>query len=181
MGKTRGFTLIELMVTIAIFAIITMLAVPTFGNILAEKRLESVTRDLALALGDIRGQAVTLRKNIVIKFAKGTSTSTVYYWSPKYQEVKIDESDVDISFSDVVYTAVGVPSQRKVEKLNPYYQEGQPTDLTTVPPTNPKTIEVVVPLKFKLCNPEIGKSRIISISLNGSVQQIDKGECKKNV
>jgi prepilin-type N-terminal cleavage/methylation domain-containing protein len=32
MGKNRGFTLIELMVTIAVLAIIAMMAAPAFSN-----------------------------------------------------------------------------------------------------------------------------------------------------
>ena len=74
----HGFTLIELMVTIGVMAIIATMAAPSFGNLIAEKRLESDTRELALILGDARGQAATLRKNITIKFEIGTNTSTIY-------------------------------------------------------------------------------------------------------
>ncbi len=36
----RGFTLIELMVTIAVLAIIVMMAAPSFGNMLAQQNLK---------------------------------------------------------------------------------------------------------------------------------------------
>lgn len=176
MQNNRGFTLIELMVTIAVLAIIAMIAAPSFSNLIAEKRLESDTRDLALILGDARGQAAALRKNIVIKFQVGVNTSTVYYWVPKYSNIQLDATDQDVSFADVTYTPVGVPRQREVDKPNPTYDKTKPTNSTT----NPVTIKVIVPLKFKLCNSKNGKSRMLDISLNGTIQQIEKGECLKN-
>jgi len=176
-GMSRGFTLIELMVTIAVMAIIAMMAAPSFGNLVAEKRLNSEVQDLVSTLTDARGQAAALRKRITIKFQTGTNTSTVYYWVPKSDDISMDDADQDISFSDVTYTPVGVPSQREVDKPNPAYDETQPTDLSTDPPTNPQTIKVIVPLKFKLCNSKIEQSRIINVSLNGTVQKIEKGTC----
>ncbi|MFU8926213.1 pilus assembly FimT family protein [Acinetobacter puyangensis] len=174
---SRGFTLVELMVTIAVMAIIAMMAAPSFDNLIAEKRLDSETRELALVLSDVRGQAAALRKNITIKFEAGTNTATVFYWTPKSSNIVLDDSDQDVSFADITYTPIGVPKQRKVDKPNPAYDKEVATDLTTNPPTNPPTIEVIVPLKFKLCNSEIKQSRTISISLNGTIQQIEKGGC----
>jgi hypothetical protein len=45
----------------------------------------------------------------------------------------MDESDQDVSFSDVTYTPVGVPSQREVDKPNPTYDKTKETDLNTKP------------------------------------------------
>ena len=39
MKKIQGFTLIELMVTIAVLAIIAMMAAPTFGDMLDKQNL----------------------------------------------------------------------------------------------------------------------------------------------
>lgn len=180
MRNNRGFTLVELIVTLAVLAIIATMAAPSFGNLVAEKRLESDARELALTLGEVRAQATALRRVIILKFQKGTSSSTVFYWTPQYEENGLDDSDINVSFTDVTYTPVGIPSQREVDKPNPAYDKDNPTDLSKDPPINPPTIKVKVPLKFKVCNSRIGKSRIISVSLNGTVQQIEKGECLKN-
>ena len=45
--KNHGFTLIELMVTIAVIAIIAMMAVPSMGNLIAKQRLNTTAKDLA--------------------------------------------------------------------------------------------------------------------------------------
>ncbi|EYT46389.1 prepilin-type N-terminal cleavage/methylation domain protein, partial [Acinetobacter sp. 478810] len=41
-----GFTLVELMVTIAVMAIIAMMAAPSMSNLLESKRLDGNQRDL---------------------------------------------------------------------------------------------------------------------------------------
>lgn len=180
--KNHGFTLIELMVTIAVMTIITMMAAPSFGDLIAEKRLESETRDLALTLGDARGQAATLRKNITIKFDDGVSTSTILYWRPQNSNIVLDSADNDVDFSDVVFMPVGTPRQRTKLIDNPACKVMPPipNPCTDNPIDNPAKVIQILPLKFKLCNSKIGKSRTISVSLNGTIHQIEKGECPKN-
>ena len=48
--KENGFTLIELMVTIAVMAIIAMMAVPSFSNMLLKQNLKKSTQELANVL-----------------------------------------------------------------------------------------------------------------------------------
>ena len=43
MNKNKGFTLIELMVTLAIFAIIAAMAAPSFGKMVTRQKLNSNT------------------------------------------------------------------------------------------------------------------------------------------
>jgi type IV fimbrial biogenesis protein FimT len=56
--KSRGFTLIELMVVIAIAAVMIAIAVPSFQNYAASQRVRSAAADLTMALNFARSEAV---------------------------------------------------------------------------------------------------------------------------
>ncbi len=82
-NKHKGFTLIELMVTIAVLAIIAMLAAPSFTQIMAKQKLNSNSRELMATLSQARSQAVLLRSNATVNINPSTCTPspTVYCWS----------------------------------------------------------------------------------------------------
>ncbi|WP_443612216.1 pilus assembly FimT family protein [Acinetobacter pseudolwoffii] len=177
MQKNKGFTLIELMVTIAVLAIMATIAAPSFGDLIAKRHLDTSIRELSLVLSDARAQATTLRKNVTVKFESGTNTAEILYWIPKYDDVDLNSNANDVDFSDVAYNSVGIPRQRTKTIDNENYDKDQTTDLTTIPPTNPPTVEVLLPLKFELCNSKIKQSRTITLSMNGTVEKIELGVC----
>ena len=62
----RGFTLIELMVTLAVLAIITMLATPSLANALENQKLKQAAIDVKIALQQARSQAVLTNSEQVV-------------------------------------------------------------------------------------------------------------------
>ena len=64
MHQQKGFTLIELMVVVAVAAILLMLAVPSFNDSLARRRLEGFANELAADLQYARTQAVGNNANV---------------------------------------------------------------------------------------------------------------------
>lgn len=79
--KEQGFTLIELMVTMAVMAIIAMMAAPSFSQIIAKQQLNSNTRQLVATLSQARSQAVLLRKSTTVHLSDGTNSETDFYWT----------------------------------------------------------------------------------------------------
>ena len=73
-----GFTLVELMVTIAVMAIIAMMAAPSMSNLLESKRLDGNQRDLINTLSEAKNQAILGRQDVSINLnstALNTPTS----------------------------------------------------------------------------------------------------------
>ena len=56
--RQRGFTLVELMVTVAVAAVLLMIAVPSFRNITLSNRLNTAANDLVNAISVARMEAV---------------------------------------------------------------------------------------------------------------------------
>lgn len=65
-ASKRGFTLIELMVTIAVLAILLTVAVPNFQMFVMNNRMASQTNDLITALSLARSEAVKRAANVTV-------------------------------------------------------------------------------------------------------------------
>lgn len=66
LDKTRGFTLIELMVTVAVLAIVLSIAIPSFSAIILNNRLSTTADELQSSLQLARSEAVKRKKTITL-------------------------------------------------------------------------------------------------------------------
>jgi type IV fimbrial biogenesis protein FimT len=75
-AESRGFTLIELMITIFIGALLLAIAVPSFQSTIASNRLATQTNDLVGALNYARSEAITRNTRVrLCRAANETSTT----------------------------------------------------------------------------------------------------------
>jgi type IV fimbrial biogenesis protein FimT len=64
--KNQGFTLVELMVTIAVLAIIATMAAPSFGNLLIKENLKTTAYNMRDTLKEARSRAMLNRNETVV-------------------------------------------------------------------------------------------------------------------
>lgn len=162
MQSHRGFTLVELMVTIAVMGIITAIAAPSFVRIIAIQRLNSNTQELVSTLTRARSQAILVRQPTTVNVNdSGLSNGLVFNWKPEGANLK------NATVNPIFFTANGFTAK---EVNNPSFDAGQPESLS-----NPKKIKQVTAATFVLCNTQASEIRTINILLNGSIENIVRG------
>ena len=77
-NKNKGFTLIELMIAVALMAILVALSIPAFGRYLQSWRLNGETDQLASMMRSARSAAVSKHVNTVFVF--DTNNDNYYYF-----------------------------------------------------------------------------------------------------
>lgn len=97
--KNKGFTLIELMVTIAVLGIIATIAAPSFSNLLEKQNLNRSTQELIGQLNSARSKAVLERREVTVRLnSLDADTPNRLNWSPRGQAVLKTGSPTTITF-----------------------------------------------------------------------------------
>jgi len=71
MNRQYGFSLLELMVTLAIMAIVMAVAVPSFRSLQSSIRITTTANNLAAGLKDARSKALVSRRNVSFQAESG--------------------------------------------------------------------------------------------------------------
>lgn len=158
MHKSRGFTLIELMVTMAVMAVVAMMAAPSFNNMLIKQNMNKSARDLMAVFSEAKAKAVLERRSVTVKLnaAKGDTT-------------QCDPKD-----------------SLKKEEIPPPPECWQPSDKAVLKNTALNTVEFksnglinsAADMTFEICNRASGNlSKKITITKMGTIQLVAEGSC----
>lgn len=99
MQKNKGFTLVELMVTIAVLAILTTIAAPSFGNMIKNQKFKSNTNALIDKIKQARTYAVLNHQGVTLKLnVSGTDNPPVFNWISEGSARLKNASDTEVEF-----------------------------------------------------------------------------------
>jgi type IV fimbrial biogenesis protein FimT len=73
--RQRGFTLVEMAVTLVVLAIAVGYAIPAYQGLSADSSIRSTSMDLIAAINEARGQSLSTRSNITFKATDSTNWS----------------------------------------------------------------------------------------------------------
>lgn len=124
MQKEKGFTLIELMVTIAVLAIIAGIAAPSMSNTLEKSRFQKKERELVLIVNHAKSQAILKRTDITLNLNSSiANTETAMNWEKganvnlTIQTLAEDQSLGSYSGTNLIFNKNGVVSSLNQDAL----------------------------------------------------------------
>ena len=77
----HGFTMVELMITLVILAVLAAIAVPSMREFIARQRVEAIAKELATDLRYLRTEAIQRRRDVQILFLSNTSSTCYVLYS----------------------------------------------------------------------------------------------------
>ena len=111
--SSSGFTLIELMVTIAVLAIIVGIAAPSISTQLANQRVKSTTATLANALKEAKAESIIRRQNVTLSYNNTSTPKMITVTTPDSKTIANYSYNVKSTIKpDTPVTIVFEPSKR---------------------------------------------------------------------
>jgi len=161
-SRPSGFTLVELMVSLAVLAILLALAVPSFQNATLGARLSGYANDLLASTQLARSEAIKRNAPVTLcRSTDGTTCATTGSWHVGW----------------IVRLADGTVLQRQ----QPLPSEFRITQGTFGAITFPATVAGVTPATFTVCRASpVGKQeRVVTVTASGaaSVRMTETGTC----
>lgn len=93
--RASGFTLIELVVTLAVFGVLLALAMPALRDLVINTRLSTASSEMQTALGLARNEAITRHQSVsVCPSANGTTCSGD--WNNEQGVIVLTDSDSQV-------------------------------------------------------------------------------------
>lgn len=154
-GRTKGFTLVELMITVSLLAIMAMIAVPSFTQFTQNNQLQAKAEELKSFLQFARTEAVLNRAIITVKAED----------ADKWIIVR-PSKDADVSLRTLEFN----PNQAKIVALDASGSEVSEF-------TYQSNSLARVPVNFTVCREQKTENGyLISVAANGSTRLYPRGK-----
>lgn len=176
-GRSAGFTLVELMITVGIMAILAATAVPSFSRMFANTRISTKTNELKAALQVARAEAQR-RGNVAGVSMRATSNNENFNLGWRiFTDANLN--GVEDSGETLLFrqgTATGNTTIRRVTRSGTagaftYADEGSQADRMVVTFNNAGQNNAAGPAFFRICDSvqTAVSGRIIQVSVAGII------------
>jgi type IV fimbrial biogenesis protein FimT len=156
-GRADGFTLVELVTTITVIAVLATAAAPSFRQFMGNQRLRNAAYDLMTALAQTRSEAI--RRNMNVDLRRAASTQS---WDRGYR-IFTSGSTTTPLLDQQAYASVSITDSSNLGSIT-YGRDGRASTSATV-------------FKIAPANAVAGVTpRCVSIGLSG-VPSLSVGGC----
>lgn len=165
--KNKGFTLIELIITLTVIGILVALVAPNMGSFVVSNRLTTQANELVTDINLARSEAIKQASNVGV-CASSTGTGCTGSWQSGW--IMFRDGD-----SSLTWTAAADSVLRTHESLSGSNTLSGPTTIVVFSKSGLLANSAAAG-DFILCNSQSGKSRVINIQLTGR-PSLSSGTC----
>lgn len=121
--RITGFTLVELLITLAILAIIFQIGAPAMTNMIANNKVDNTARRLSETFNYARSEAVT-RGEVISVCASNTNaacSNDITHWNDKWLIVRPNDEVLrveDVSGLSLTFTTTTTDTENNVSTVN---------------------------------------------------------------
>ena len=155
--KSSGFTILELMITIAVVGVLAAVALPSFNYTIQNNRVKTAASDAHMSLLLARSEAIKRNNNVRVKF--NSNGWSVAYWDPDASTpdyvTLTDKTDLS---SDVNYDPYLGGTEQSLPQDIVFNRSGR---------LDPSTNSVSIELRFTSSKLNTIPLRCVSLSLSG--------------
>lgn len=157
-NQNEGFTLIELMISIVVMAVLVAVAGPSFVDLIRNNRIQTGADNFFTALISVRSEALKRNQRVVLcKSSNGSSCSTSDGWEQGWlsfvdedADNTLDTGEPIIHVSDGLHAGYTLSAGGNFANYIAYKQDGTPSGFDT----------------FVLCDPDADLSSAREILVN---------------
>lgn len=165
-AAARGITVVELLMTLSISAILLAVGIPTYSGVMQKNRIGTTSNLLYTSLNAARGEAVKRRGGVrVCPSANGSSCRGDGDWSEGWLLFEDQNSNNAPDSTEIIRVVDGLESGIAIEVSTPIsgYLQFQPTGIMTGSGGNAG--------EFRICHAESSvHSHVLSVSPAGQVR-----------